>query len=94
MGCKNSCLTETEVRRGFRSVMKDGVATSAMSTLTSSTFLTAFALSLGASELIIGLLAMIPALANIVQLPTTYLIEKIRVRRSITIPAAALSRSF
>ncbi len=93
MGCTNS-LTETEVRRGFRGVMQDGVASSAMFTLTSSTFLTAFALALGASELIIGLLAMIPALANIVQLPTTYLIEKIRVRRSITILAAALSRSF
>lgn len=93
MGCTNT-LTETEVCKGFRGVLKDGVATSVMSTLTSSTFLTAFALALGASELIIGLLAMIPALANIVQLPTTYLIEKIRVRRSITILAAALSRSF
>lgn len=93
MGCTNT-LTETEVRRGFRGVMNDGVVTSAMSTLTSSTFITAFALTLGASELIIGLMAMIPALANIVQLPTTYLIEKLRVRRSITIPAAALSRSF
>jgi MFS family permease len=93
MGCTNS-LSETEVRRGFRGVINDGVATSVMSTLTSSTFLTAFALSLGASEMVIGLLAMIPALANIIQLPTIYLIEKVRVRRSITILAAALSRSF
>ncbi|MDW5562471.1 MAG: MFS transporter [Methanomassiliicoccus sp.] len=93
MGCTNS-LTETEVCRGFRGVINDGVATSVMSTLTSSTFLTAFALSLGASELVIGLLAMIPALANIIQLPTIYLIERVRVRRSITITAAALSRAF
>jgi MFS family permease len=93
MGCTTG-LTETEVRKGFRGVINDGVATSVMSTLTSSTFLTAFALALGASELVIGLLAMIPALANIIQLPTTYLIEKIRVRRSMTILAAALSRMF
>lgn len=93
MGCTNS-ISETEVRRGFRGVINDGVATSVMSTLTSSTFLTAFALALGASELVIGLMAMIPAMANIIQLPTTYLIEKVRVRRSITIVAAALSRSF
>jgi MFS family permease len=93
MGCTNS-ISETEVRRGFRGVINDGVATSVMSTLTSSTFLTAFALALGASELVIGLMAMIQAMANIIQLPSTYLIEKVRVRRSITIVAAALSRSF
>jgi MFS family permease len=93
MGCRSE-LTETEVSRGFRGVINDGVATSVMSTLTGSTFLIAFALALGASELVIGLMAMIPALANIIQLPTTYLIEKVRVRRSITVPAAALSRSF
>lgn len=93
MGCTSS-LSETEVRRGFRMVINDGVATSAMSTLTGSTFLTAFALALGASGMMIGLMAMIPALANIIQLPTTYLIEKVRARRSITILAAALSRVF
>ena len=70
------------------------MATSVMSTLTGSVFLVAFALTLGASELVIGLLATIPYLSNVIQIPTIYLVEKYRVRRSITMLAAATSRSF
>src|SRR5512133_2264462 len=93
MGCTRT-LTEPEVQKGLRNVIRDGLTTSVMSTLTGSVFLTAFALSLGASNLVIGLLATIPTLANVIQIPTIYLVEKYRVRRSITMLAAAVSRSF
>lgn len=93
MGCTNT-LSETEVQRGLRNVIGDGLATQIMSTFTGSVFLVAFALALGASDLVIGLLATIPPLSNVVQIPTIYLVERFRVRRSITIVAAALSRSF
>jgi MFS family permease len=93
MGCTQT-LTDKETQQGLRNVIRDGLTTSVMSTLTGSTFLVAFALALGASSLVVGLLAAIPALANIIQIPTIYLVEKMRVRRSITMLAAAFGRSF
>ena len=94
MGCTTKTLSETEVQKGLRHIIMDGLATQVMSTLTGSVFLVAFALALGASDLVIGLLATIPPLSNVIQIPTIYLVEKLRVRRSITVMAAALSRSF
>ena len=93
MGCTNA-LSEKEVQRGLRNVIGDGLATQVMSTLTGSVFLVAFALALGASDLIIGLLAAIPPLSGIMQIPTIYLVERFRTRRSITMIASALSRAF
>jgi MFS family permease len=93
MGC-NQTLTDKEIAKGLRNVIRDGLASSVMSTLTGSVFLVAFALTLGASELVIGLLATIPYLSNVIQIPTIYLVEKYRVRKSITMMAAAASRAF
>ncbi len=93
MGC-NQTLTDKDVQKGLRNIIRDGLTTSMMSTLTGSVFLVAFALSLGASNMVIGLLATIPPLANVIQIPAIYLVEKYRVRRSITVLAAAISRSF
>jgi len=70
------------------------LATQVMTTLTTSVFLVAFALALGASDLIIGMLAAIPPLSGIMQIPTIYLVEKFRTRRSITMISSALSRAF
>ncbi|ODS37077.1 MAG: MFS transporter [Candidatus Altiarchaeales archaeon WOR_SM1_86-2] len=87
-------LTEEEVENGLRSVIKDGLTTQTMVTLTGGVFLVAFALKLGASNIVIGLLAAIPPLAHLIQIPAIYLVEKYRVRRAITVYAAALSRIF
>jgi len=87
-------LTEEEVQSGLRSVIKDGLTTQTMATLTGGVFLVAFALKLGASNLVIGLLAAIPPLAQSIQIPSIYLIEKIRNRRVINVWAAASSRIF
>lgn len=85
-------LTDDQVRLGLDYIIKDGVASYAMGMLTGGAFLIAFALKLGASNLVIGLLAAIGPLSQLLQLPSIFLVEKIRSRRLITVVAAGLSR--
>lgn len=85
-------LTEEEVQRGLGYVIKDGVASQAMGILTGGAFLIAFAIKLGASNLTIGLLAAIGPLAQLLQLPSIILVERVRNRRAITMAAAGLGR--
>ncbi|HID31345.1 MAG TPA: MFS transporter, partial [Desulfobacterales bacterium] len=87
-------LTEEEIQSGLKSVIRDGLATRVMVTLTGGVFLVAFALKLGASNSVIGLLAAIPPLSQLIQIPSIYLIEKYRVRRAISVYASASSRLF
>jgi MFS family permease len=53
-------LTPEEIDSGLRYLIKDGLASQALATLTGGAFLVAFALQLGASNYHIGLLAAIP----------------------------------
>jgi len=85
-------LTEQQVQSGLNYVIKDGIASQAMGILTGGAFLVAFAIKLGASNLVIGLLAAIGPLAQLLQLPSIILVEKFRNRRAIVVVAAALSR--
>ncbi|MFX1563508.1 MAG: MFS transporter [Promethearchaeota archaeon] len=87
-------LSEHDIESGLQYFMKDALATQTMTTLTTSTFLVAFALLLGASNFIIGLLAAIPFLTQLVQIPGIYLIEKYQTRRAIYVYAATASRVF
>ena len=87
-------LTEEEIHSGLHNVIKDGLAAQTMVTLTGGAFLVAFALLLGASNLIIGLVAAIPPLAQLMQIPAIYLVEKYRARRAICFYAIIASRSF
>jgi hypothetical protein len=65
-----------------------------MSTFTGGAFLVAFALKLGASNYVIGLMAAIPALAQFIQIPSIYLVERIRNRRAIAVVASGVDRFF
>lgn len=85
-------LTEAEIQSGLHYSIKDGVASQAMGVLTGGAFLIAFAIKLGASNLVIGLLAAIGPLSQLLQLPSIFLVEKIRNRRLVTVVAAGLSR--
>ncbi len=85
-------LSEEEVRRGLWLVIKDGMASQAMATLTGGAFLTAFALALGASNFLIGLLSAIPLFAQFLQLPALFLIGPLK-RRSICVWASGIGRS-
>ena len=86
-------LTAQEVEEGLKTVIKDGVATHAMATLTGGVFLVALALSLGASNVVIGLLAAIPFLSQLIQIPSIYLVERVRNRRLVCVSAASLCRT-
>ncbi|MBN1845172.1 MAG: MFS transporter [Sedimentisphaerales bacterium] len=85
-------LTDQEIQTGLSWILRDGIASQAMVTLTSGAFLIAFALQLGASNLVIGLLAAIGPLAQLMQLPAIYVIELLRNRRRIVVVSACVSR--
>jgi MFS family permease len=87
-------LSDKDIESGLQYFMKDALATQMMNTLTAATFIVAFALLLGASNFIIGLLAAIPLLAQLVQIPAIYLVESHRTRRAIYVYAATTSRVF
>ncbi|HIJ71088.1 MAG TPA: hypothetical protein HPP87_06970 [Planctomycetes bacterium] len=76
-------LTEQKVQSALKNIIRDGVASQAMGILTGGAFLTAFAVKLGASNFVIGLLAAIGPLSQLLQLPSIFLVEKIRNRRLI-----------
>jgi len=86
-------LSETEINSGLKHVLWDGIAGQILVTLTSGVFLVAFALKLGASNMVIGLLAAIPPLMQFLQIPAIYLVEKIRNRRMITVITALVART-
>ena len=85
-------LTDEEVQHGLKLVVRDGLATQAMVTLTGGIFLVAFALQLGASNTVIGLLAAIPPLAELLQMPSIYVVDRIRNRRLIVVAASFAAR--
>ncbi|MFZ5516096.1 MAG: MFS transporter [Candidatus Zhuqueibacterota bacterium] len=87
-------MTDSELQAGLRFVVYDGLASQAMITLTSGVFLVDFALQLGASNTIIGLLAAIPPITQLIQIPSVYLVEHYQNRRKIAVYSAALSRFF
>jgi MFS family permease len=87
-------LTEKEVQHGLNILLKDGMTSQALVTMTSGAFLVAFALKLGASNLIIGLLAAIPPLMQLVQIPAILLVEKVQNRRLISSSASFVGRTF
>ncbi|MEW6378564.1 MAG: MFS transporter [bacterium] len=87
-------LTEEEIQGGLRAVINDGLATQAVTTLTSGVFLVAFALKLGAPNTMIGLVVAILPLAQLLQLPAIYLVERYRVRKPITVYCTAIAVAF
>lgn len=87
-------LTKEEINGALKSIINDGLSSQAMVTFTSGVFLVAFALNLGASNILIGVLAAIPFLMQPVQLPAILLIERIRNRRAISVYSSLIGRSF
>ncbi len=87
-------LTDEEVSHGLELVIKDGLATQAMVTLTGGIFLVAFALQLGASNTVIGLLAAIPPLAELLQMPAIYIVDRVQKRRLVVVAASLAARLF
>ncbi len=76
-------LTEEETEKALSKMAKQGVAAQVKTTLTESVFLVGFALLLQAPNTIIGILAAIPSVAQLLQIPSIVLIEKYRNRRQL-----------
>ena len=87
-------LTAPELKKGLNASIHDGILSQMMVTLTSGVFLVSLALELGASNVVIGLLAAIPALMQLVQIPAVLLVEKYQKRKRISLLTSIISRSF
>src|SRR3954447_4044418 len=85
-------VTPADVERGKRALVKDAAWASMVGGLYGGVILVGFALELGATPWHIGLLAALPFLAQLVQLPAISLIERFRQRRKIAVTAITVSR--
>lgn len=86
-------LTERQVKRGMDLVIGDGLASEAMTTLTSGTFLTAMVLLLNANNFQIGLLAGLPTITNVFQLLSVWLVRRFNNRRAVAVICSLLART-
>lgn len=88
----DSEITPENLKRGMRLVIADGVTSQILVTLSTGTFVIAYAISLGASNFMIGILSAIPAFAGLVQILGIYVVEKVRNRRAIVVWSILVSR--
>jgi MFS family permease len=82
----------SHLRSDIRNSTYDGMFAHMFATLTGGVFLMGFALHLGMSDLEIGMLAALPFLVTVFQLPASYLILKNGRRKGIAFGAALLAR--
>jgi MFS family permease len=87
-------ITPDQIESGKRALIQDGAWANVVGALTSGVLLVGFALQLGASDQIIGILAAIPFLSQLAQIPAVWLIGAIRRRKAITIIATTAGRAF
>ncbi|MBN1460558.1 MAG: MFS transporter [Armatimonadetes bacterium] len=87
-------LTTSDVRQGLRMLLFDGICTQVMLVLTGGAFLVAFALLLGASSKTIGIIAAMGPLAQVLQLPSVFLVRRLGVRKALVTTTAGISRFF
>src|SRR5688500_16459108 len=85
-------LTATDVTKGLKMVILDGLASEAMTTLTGGAFIVAMAILLGANNLQLGLIAALPTLVNLFQLISIWLVRRFNNRRGITVVFSFLAR--
>lgn len=86
-------LTEDQIQRAKSLVIGDGLASEAMTTLTSGTFLVAMLVLLNANNFQIGLLAGLPTFTNIFQLLSIWLVRRFNNRRGIVVITSFLART-
>ncbi|MCC7260750.1 MAG: MFS transporter [Alphaproteobacteria bacterium] len=87
-------LSHDETARGLQLVVREGIASQTMESLTKGVFLIALALQLDASNFVIGLLGAIPFLSNLFQIPAVLMVERLRDRRKIVMRAHLAARAF
>jgi MFS family permease len=90
----SDAISSDERRKGLTMLLLDGVCTQTMLVLTGGAFLVAFALLLGASHKLIGVIAAAGPIAQILQLPGIYLVERVRLRKALVVACAGFGRVF
>ena len=85
MSSEDSVLTEEEIEHGLQMMTWQGITSQVRITLTESVFLVGFALALNAPNTLIGILAAIPFIAQLLQIPSVYLIHKAGKRKNFNI---------
>ncbi|MFC1920123.1 MFS transporter [Chloroflexota bacterium] len=78
-------LTEQELNAGLRWMTWEGTVSMGFFSITTSGILVAFALALGADNIHIGVLAAIPFIMQIIQIPAVWLVEHTRRRKLIAL---------
>lgn len=92
LGTTYSVITPEQLQRGTRRLMLDAAFATVVGTLNSGVVLVAYALFLGASSTMIGVLAAIPFLTQLLQLPAVVLVEKVRSRRAVSVSCLFVAR--
>ena len=85
MNSEDDMLTDEQIEHGLYMMTWQGIATQVRLTLTESVFLVGFALALGAPNTLIGILAAIPFIAQLLQIPSVYLIHRAGKRKRFNI---------
>lgn len=85
-------LSQRQIMHGLSLVVKEGMVTEAMTALMGGTFLVALALLLGASNIQIGILAVLPGFSSIFQLVAIRLLQKYNNRRAIAVVCTIFAR--
>ncbi|MEJ1730624.1 hypothetical protein SMA90_30305, partial [Escherichia coli] len=85
-------ISPDRLERGLRSLVIEGAFSQVTLVLTTGAFLIGLALALGASNTVIGILSAVGPIAQVIQIPATYLVERLRWRRFLSVSAAWLSR--
>lgn len=86
-------VSSTDVARGQRALVQDAAWAALAGALYGGVVLAGFAVALGASPMVIGVLAAIPFFGQVSQIPAIALVERLRQRRRITVYAATASRA-
>ena len=81
-----------DLDRGLKMLLYDAMASQTMVVLTLGPFLMAVAVVLGASNVGIGLVGAVGPLSQVLQLPAVWLVERLRMRKMLTVTLAAASR--
>jgi len=97
MGLKNLFIPKTDLSdeeraKGLKLVIWEGIPSLGYTSITTSGLLAAFALILGANNLQIGILAAIPFITQLLQIPGILIIEKLRRRKVMTLVTWTLAQ--
>ncbi len=85
-------VSESQTSAGLRQLIYDALCSQTMGVLTGGAILVAFAMQLGASDLLIGLLASIGPATQLLQIPAIALVDRTRKQKMLVVLSAIASR--